>query len=182
MLNKIENKVVQAESFITVILFLSMVAVVCWSVLCRKVLDIPFISGEEIARYLTIYAAYIGIAVGVNKKAHIGVEIVLHLLKGKVQRFTKLFGQVVIIGIFLLLLVLSIKMSNQYVDTNQMTTMTELPMLVVYSCVPISMFLSTLHSISNLIKDIKGEEILTEEQEELERYKCAPDKNEEEEE
>ena len=182
MLNKIENKVVQAESFITVVLFLTMVGVVCWSVLCRKVLNIPFISGEEIARYLTIYSAYIGIAIGVNKRAHIGVEVVVHLIKGKAQKFVKILGLVVTSMLFVLLFVLSVKMSIQYINNGQITTMTNLPMVVVYSCIPISMFLSIIHSISNVVKSLHGENVLSEEEEELERYRCDIDKGEKEEE
>ena len=48
------------EGFLSVVLFLAMVAIVCWSVICRYALKIPFLQSEELARYLMIYIVYIG--------------------------------------------------------------------------------------------------------------------------
>ena len=54
------------EGFLSVVLFLAMVAIVCWSVICRYALKIPFLQSEELARYLMIYIVYIGTSIGVK--------------------------------------------------------------------------------------------------------------------
>ena len=51
------------EGFLSVVLFLAMVAIVCWSVICRYALKIPFLQSEELARYLMIYIVYIGTSI-----------------------------------------------------------------------------------------------------------------------
>ena len=55
MLKKIDDAVNKFEGTVSVVLFLIMVLVVCWSVICRRVLKITFLQGEELARYLMIY-------------------------------------------------------------------------------------------------------------------------------
>ena len=68
------------EGFLSVVLFLAMVAIVCWSVICRYALKIPFLQSEELARYLMIYIVYIGTSIGVKSKSHIGVEVFVDML------------------------------------------------------------------------------------------------------
>ena len=46
MLKKIDDAVNKFEGTVSVVLFLIMVLVVCWSVICRRVLKITFLQGE----------------------------------------------------------------------------------------------------------------------------------------
>ena len=73
MLKKLDQAFSKVEGFLSVVLFLAMVAIVCWSVICRYALKIPFLQSEELARYLMIYIVYIGTSIGVKSKSHIGV-------------------------------------------------------------------------------------------------------------
>ncbi|WNX84529.1 TRAP transporter small permease subunit [Agathobaculum sp. NTUH-O15-33] len=68
MLDRLDNIFVKIERTICVITFLAMVAVVLWSVLCRRVLMIPFLAGEELTRYLAIYSIFFGTSVAVKEK------------------------------------------------------------------------------------------------------------------
>ena len=58
MLKKLDQAFSKVEGFLSVVLFLAMVAIVCWSVICRYALKIPFLQSEELARYLMIYIVY----------------------------------------------------------------------------------------------------------------------------
>ena len=79
MLKKLDQAFSKVEGFLSVVLFLAMVAIVCWSVICRYALKIPFLQSEELARYLMIYIVYIGTSIGVKSKSHIGVEVFVDL-------------------------------------------------------------------------------------------------------
>ena len=80
MLKKLDQAFSKVEGFLSVVLFLAMVAIVCWSVICRYALKIPFLQSEELARYLMIYIVYIGTSIGVKSKSHIGVEVFVDML------------------------------------------------------------------------------------------------------
>lgn len=69
MLKKLDQAFSKVEGFLSVVLFLAMVAIVCWSVICRYALKIPFLQSEELARYLMIYIVYIGTSIGVKVRA-----------------------------------------------------------------------------------------------------------------
>lgn len=147
ILKKIDNAVNKFEGAVSVTLFLIMVLVVCWSVICRRVLKITFLQGEELARYLMIYVVFIGTSVGVKNKSHIGVEVFVDLLPEKAKRYTKIFTEILCMLIFIVLFVLSIQMMQHLIETMQMTTTTQVPMFCIFVCVPVSMFLGILHYV-----------------------------------
>lgn len=156
MLKKIENHVVKVEETISVVLFLSIVCVVVWSVLCRYVFKISFLSGEELARYLMIYCVFFGTSIGVKRKAHIGVEFVVQALHGKARRAIILLGDLLSFVLFLILLALSIIMMQQFLQNGQITTVTKVPMYLIFSCLPISMLLCSFHSFCRLVDEVKN--------------------------
>ena len=82
------------EGFLSVVLFLAMVAIVCWSVICRYALKIPFLQSEELARYLMIYIVYIGTSIGVKSKSHIGVEVFVDMLPEKIYKKVRIFTEI----------------------------------------------------------------------------------------
>lgn len=165
MLKKIDDAVNKFEGTVSVVLFLIMVLVVCWSVICRRVLKITFLQGEELARYLMIYVVYLGTSVGVKNKSHIGVEVFVDLLPEKARKYVKIATETLCMLIFLLLFVLAIQYMMHLVKTMQMTTTTQIPMFCIFVCVPVSMFLGILHyivEISDMIRNVlpqKGEEV-----------------------
>lgn len=150
ILKKIDNAVNKFEGAVSVTLFLIMVLVVCWSVICRRVLKITFLQGEELARYLMIYVVFIGTSVGVKNKSHIGVEVFVDLLPEKAKRYTKIFTEILCMLIFIVLFVLSIQMMQHLIETMQMTTTTQVPMFCIFVCVPVSMFLGILHYVAEI--------------------------------
>lgn len=156
ILKKIDNAVNKFEGAVSVTLFLIMVLVVCWSVICRRVLKITFLQGEELARYLMIYVVFIGTSVGVKNKSHIGVEVFVDLLPEKAKRYAKIFTETLCMLIFIVLFVLSIQMMQHLIATMQMTTTTQVPMFCIFVCVPVSMFLGILHYVVEITELVKA--------------------------
>ena len=160
MLRKIDNIINRLEDALSVILFLVMVLVVCWSVLCRYVLKIPFLQGEELARFLMIYIVYIGSSIGVKKWSHIGVEVFVDLLPEKVKKKVKICTECICALMFMVVFVLSIQMLIHLIETNQMTTTTRIPTYYIFICIPVSLLFGTVHyliRIADLVKKDDGE-------------------------
>ena len=157
-MKRIERLLIKMEETICVFLFLTVVLVVVWSVIARYLLRIPFISGEELARYLMIFCVFFGTSLGVHRKAHIGVEVLVQALKGRAKRAILLTSKFLSFIMFVILFVLSSIMVMSLIDAGQTTTITNIPMAIVFSCLPINMLLSSVHSFSNLIEEIKNGE------------------------
>ena len=150
MIRKIDNVVSKVEDLISVVLFLAMVLVTCWSVVCRYVLKITFLQGEEISRYLMIYVVYFGSSIAVKTGAHIGVDVFVEMLPEKLKANVKIFTEILCALMFFLLFVLAVRMMGQMVSTMQMTTTTNIPMFCVFACIPAGLLFGTVHYITKI--------------------------------
>lgn len=155
MLRRIEKIIDQIEGALSVILFLVMVLVVCWSVLCRYVLKIPFLQGEELARFLMIYIVYIGTSIGVKRGSHIGVEVFVDLLPEKIKTNVKICTEIICAVMFMIVFVLSIQMMVHLIQTNQMTTTTHIPTYYIFVCIPVSLCFGTVHYFIRIAERIQ---------------------------
>lgn len=154
MLERLDKIFIKIESTICVISFLAMVAVVVWSVICRYFLRIKFIYAEELTRYLTIYAIFFGTSLAVKERAHVGVEAFVNLLSQKKRDKLCVVTDILTCLVYAVMLVLSIGIMQHYASSGQTTTLTKIPMWAVYFCVPAGMFLSVLHSLTQIIQKI----------------------------
>lgn len=158
MLKKIDAAVSKVEGALSVVLFLAMVAVVCWSVICRYVLKIPFLQSEELARYLMIFIVYIGTSIGVKNRSHIGVEVFVDMIPGKLNKKVRIFTEILCLLMFVVLFVLSLQMMSHLISTKQMTTTTQVPTAVVFSCLPLGFLMGIIHyiyGIQTMILELK---------------------------
>lgn len=155
MLNRLEKIFLRIESTICVVAFLSMICVVLWSVLCRRVLHIQFLYGEELTRYLTVWAIFFGTAMAVKEKAHVGVEAAVNLLAPQGQRNLRVITEILTCALFIITFVLSVTMMHHYFISGQTTTLTKIPMWIIYLCVPLGMLFSVFHSIRLIFEAIR---------------------------
>ncbi|WNX84530.1 TRAP transporter small permease [Agathobaculum sp. NTUH-O15-33] len=91
-----------------------------------------------------------------KKKAHVGVEVFINLLPPRALKAARLLGDALTCVLFAIMLALSVKMLLQYGQTRQLTTITKLPMTLIYCCVPAGMFLSVLHGLTGLVQTIRA--------------------------
>lgn len=159
MLAKIDRTISKFEEMLSVILFLAMVLVVCWSVICRYLLKIPFLQGEELARFMMIYVVYIGTSIGVKSKTHIGVEVFVDMLPEKPHHYVKIFTEILSFALFALMFVLSIQMLMHLIKTNQMTTTTQVPTAIVFACIPMGLLMSVVHYLFNIYTLLTGKKM-----------------------
>lgn len=53
---------------------------------------------EELSRYLFVWVAFLGAMLGYSEGKHVGVDIIISRLRGKVRLFVGIFAEVVILG------------------------------------------------------------------------------------
>ena len=151
MLGKIMKVVNRAEEILVVVITIAMLLVVTWSVICRRFLGIPFLIGEELSRYLMIYAVFIGIPMGVRMNSHIGIHAIVEALPAKAAFVVDCLKYVLLLVTYIALMIISTMLVSHFGATGQVSTMMRIPMSIVYIILPIGFFFSTVHTIAEFV-------------------------------
>jgi len=113
------KKVLQAidkngERYLLLPLYAMIVGTIFIEVVRRSVFAYSSIWAEEIARYAFIYVAYIGASAAIKERAHIRIDLIMHLLSSRMKALVFIFGDI----IALILAVLAVYMSMEAVLTS----------------------------------------------------------------
>lgn len=113
------KKILQAidkngERYLLLPLYAMIVSTIFLEVVRRSVFAYSSIWAEEIARYAFIYVAYIGASAAIKERAHIRIDLILHLLSSRMKALVFILGDI----ITLILAVLAIYMSMESVLTS----------------------------------------------------------------
>lgn len=99
------------ERYLLLPLYAMIVSTVFMEVVRRSLLSYSSIWAEEIARYAFIYIAWIGASSAIKERAHIRIDVILHLLSQRMKSIVYIFGDIAT----LILAVLAIWMSMESV-------------------------------------------------------------------
>lgn len=151
---KLTGKVIGGvEDALCILGFIGMVVVVIAIVLCRYVIKVSFMQGEEIARYLMIWCGYAGAAYGFRHHAHVGVVVFAEMMPKAwhpyIEKIRHILSAVVVVGVFLF----ACMCFSRYISSGQLTTATKIPTAAVFSIIPISMALSVIHTVVDIVTD-----------------------------
>jgi TRAP-type C4-dicarboxylate transport system permease small subunit len=122
---------------------------VCMQVLFRFVLGSPLHYTEEVARYLTIWAALLGASLGVRSGTHFAVSYVVNRAPRGVARVLRAIAQL-LVGAFLVAFLLT---SLAYVESAlvQSSPAARIPMALVYAAAPVGSGLMLFFMVTGLI-------------------------------
>jgi len=84
-----------AKGFLIVIVGI-MVAVILLQVFCRYVIGTPLIWPEEMTTFLMAWMSFVGSAVALKKWEHLGIDLLVNALPGKLQTLFKLMGKLAV--------------------------------------------------------------------------------------
>lgn len=102
---------------------------------------------EEVARYLMIWAAFLGGTLAFRQGSHVGMDIIANRLKGNKARIVN------IINLFLVIIFLFILGKESYLlilKLRQLTPALRIPYKYIYSIIPISCILMIIQALSDL--------------------------------
>gem|GEM_PF-583695 len=136
------------EEYALLILFPCMVAVVFIATLARYLNLFPMFWGEEVARYIMVFMAYIGAGLGIKKGAHVGVSFVVDRFKNPTMRLAlDLFRVAVILFFCGLILNYFNQIIRAQIAMGQTSPALFIPMWIPYSAVPLGMFLVAIRTL-----------------------------------
>lgn len=98
-----------------------------------------------------VWIAYIGASLGVKKSAHLGVEIVMNMLPGKLKVVSKYVRVAIILLFNILIILFSYKIMNHQVSMGQVSPALSIPIWMAYLAIPVGAFLMIIRSIQVIL-------------------------------
>lgn len=140
------------ENSIAVISMATVSLLVFGNVVSRYGFNYTPIWSEELSRFLVVWSIFIGVAIGVRKNQHIGVDALIRFLPHKLllasEVLLNLIG-VVVIGI---LVFNSFEFIQHTREFEQLSPAMRIPMYIPYIAMPVGLTLSIIHFIHNIVK------------------------------
>ena len=127
---------------ISVVIFLQVIFRYCF----KNALAWP----EEFARYCFIYSAFLSFGYCIKHDRLLKVDVVVNFMSQKVQRIIAVFNQFVMLGLFCYLFYYSLDVVRTSFMSGQVSTAMEMPMYILYLCIPIGFGLGIIRNIQYL--------------------------------
>lgn len=141
------------EEYTLLLLFPLMVAVVFTATLARYLNLFPMFWGEEVARYIMVFMAYIGAGLGMKRGAHVGVSFFTERFKNvKIRFFLEGFriGTILLFCVTIMYYYRGIIVHQIFMG--QTTPALFIPMWIPYSAVPLGMFLVAIRAVQAFLE------------------------------
>jgi TRAP-type transport system small permease protein len=131
-------------------IFVTMIA----QILCRYVVNAPLVWTEELARYLYIWAVYLGAAVALRRGNHIVVTLVAERLPPTTARVVTLGGQALALFFLVELAVQGIRLAARVHTVSAITL--PIPWSAIYAAAPVAAGLMILQTIETAWTGVRG--------------------------
>ena len=150
MLNKLDAAMTAFERAMVGSLLIAMTAVVCWGVAERFILKFGQGWTEEVSRYLTVWATYIGASYGVKMGSHIGVDVFVdYILPARFRPQVLLFTSLCCLVFTAWMTWLSLEYTLRLVGGATSPALF-IPMWMIYAAIPLGCFMMSLRYIVSL--------------------------------
>lgn len=138
-MNLIENRLNTILEKILITILGVMVINVSWQVFSRYVLATPSSFTDELARYLMIWLGVMGTAYVSGKRLHVAIDILPDKLSPKRQvKLKKIINLIIILFAILIFVVGGSKLVYLSYILGQKSAALQIPLYVVYLCIPLS--------------------------------------------
>ncbi len=142
------------EEYAILVLFPIMVVVVLAATFARYSQLFGMFWGEEVARYVMVYLGYIGIALAMKRRAHIGVAVLTNMVRSKTGKRLLIIIQAAIILLFCgIISGFLFTIIQKQLVVGQTSPALILPIWVPYAGVPLGMILLAIRTIQAYLGD-----------------------------
>ena len=153
-LREILNKILNVLAGVS---FIAMVALTCWQVFTRYVLQNPSSWSEELVSYLFAWASLLGASLVTGERGHMNIPIVVERMGKGVQKALGIFGELVAFAFSAIILVYGgIQITS--LAMGQMTSALGVPVGIFYVVLPLCGVLNMIYTVLNIIDISRGKD------------------------
>ena len=151
LLDKTGLIIERSTGFVCTILLGIMITVVAMGVFFRYVIHNPLQWGEELARFLMLWAGFMAMNIAMRRNEHIKIDIIVKCLPIWME---KIFDYIVcfLVGFFLVILIT--KGYGMTISTKMTAASLPVSMTWIYASVPLGAILTMIQLILNFLKKI----------------------------
>ncbi|MGI6035212.1 MAG: TRAP transporter small permease [Limnochordia bacterium] len=142
------------ENYAIIVLLSLMTILVFIATMARYVFFFPITWGEEAARYMMVWLAYIGASAGLKRGSHLGVEVFVSSLPKKWHWALDALRYLIIIVFNVLVIILAAQILRNQKATGQISPALEIPIYYAYAAVPFGIGLMTIGAVQQLIEAV----------------------------
>lgn len=154
-MKRLRNVLTQLLRALAGVSLLAMVALTCWQVFTRYVLQNPSSWSEELVSYLFAWASLLGASLVTGERGHMNIPIVVERLRPAWRRTLAVFGELVAFAFSLIILVYGGVQITQ-LAMGQMTSSLGVAVGVFYVVLPLCGVLNVIYTILNIADLCKG--------------------------
>jgi TRAP-type C4-dicarboxylate transport system permease small subunit len=153
-LQKFSDRINWVTQKIVVIILMVMAVDVFLNVMFRYLFKIAFISSEELARYLMIWAAFLGLSLAAKGKEHIGLEYFRKLAGPRLNLYLIITSDFLTMFFFGILFYYSLKFAA--LGLNNLTPAMRISYFVVYFSIPLGCFLTVIQILFIFLNNLNS--------------------------
>ena len=113
---------------------------------------------EELSRYIFIWQTWLGTSIALKYKQHIRVEILINIFKkAKNKKILEISVNLIWIAFSIFLLCAGSLLCRSMITRNVLSSGMRIPLVFIYSCLPISSLIVLIRLINDSINLIKRE-------------------------
>ena len=139
-LQKLCNAIFKGFYLFAAFTFTVLLTILLINVISRNLLGGSIAWIEEISRYIFTWMMFMGIAIGVHYKKHLGVEFVAYFI-----------SDVLTLVLFIILAIYGFRYAGK--SMKMFSPIMGIPYGIVYLCVPIGAIFSTFYCFARIIED-----------------------------
>lgn len=142
------------EDRLGVLLIYAILLLTSLQVFFRYVLSYPLGWTEELARYVFIWAVFLGAAVVARSREHVSVQLFHAYLPARARTAIQVINDVAVLAFLAIILWPALGYAIYAFRLKSIAT--EIPMFFVYVSVPVASGLMILHIVHNIYRDLTG--------------------------
>ena len=137
--------------------FIVMVALTCWQVFTRYVLDNPSTWSEELVGYIFAWMSLFGACLVTGERGHMNIPILVDMAPGGVKKALLCLGEIIAFAFSAVILVYG-GLQITSLAMGQMTSSLGVAMGVFYVVMPVCGVVNMLYTIMNIAEILSGKE------------------------
>lgn len=151
MLQKVCNAIFKAFYVFAAFTFAVLLVILLVNVISRNLLGGSIAWIEEISRYIFTWMMFMGIAIGVHYKKHLGVEFITGLYPEKIRKCIGFISDILTLALFVILAIYGFRYSGK--SMHMYSPIMGIPYGAVYLCVPVGSVFSCFYCIARIVDD-----------------------------
>jgi C4-dicarboxylate transporter DctQ subunit len=143
------------EEYVCFVTLAIMSCAVLLQIINRSFLGRPFPYGEELARYMMVWATMFGTSAGLKIGAHVGVDALVQIIPPKSRFFVTFATSLAALAFFAFVGYLSIAIVLDIRETGQISPALQLPMWIAYLALPTGFILCFFRQYQLIVKKLR---------------------------